>query len=66
MLQAPQSYDEVFKEYLQDLPEDYREMAIQCKAFTKPRKIRNPTDLLLLNHLNDAPSCANHPAIAEK
>ena len=48
MLQAPKSFDEVFEEYLQDLPLDYREMAIEFKAFVKPRKIKNPTDLLLL------------------
>lgn len=48
MLQAPKSFEEVFEEYLQDLPLDYREMAIEFKAFVKPRKVKNPTDLLLL------------------
>lgn len=48
MLQAPKSFEEVFEEYFQDLPLDYREMAIEFKAFVKPRKVKNPTDLLLL------------------
>ena len=48
MLLAPKSFEEVFEEYLQALPLDYREMAVEFKAFAKRRKVRNPTDLLLL------------------
>ena len=47
MLQASKSFEDVFEEYLQDMPLDYHEMAIEFKAFTKPRKIKNTTDLLL-------------------
>lgn len=38
--------DTTFESFLQELPEDYRELAIEFKAFCRPRKIKTPAQLL--------------------
>jgi DDE family transposase len=38
--------DTTFESFLQELPEDYRELAIEFKAFTRPRKIKTPAQLM--------------------
>ena len=38
--------DTTFESFLQELPEDFRELAIEFKAFTRSRKIKTPEQLL--------------------
>jgi hypothetical protein len=38
--------DTAFDSFLQELPADYRELAIEFKAFTRSRKIKTPAQLL--------------------
>jgi Transposase DDE domain len=38
--------DTTFESFLQELPEDYRELAIQFKAFCRSRKIKTPEQLM--------------------
>ena len=38
--------DTTFESFLQELPEDYRELAIEFKAFTRSRKIKTPEQLM--------------------
>lgn len=38
--------DTTFERFLQELPEDFRELAIEFKAFTRSRKIKTPEQLL--------------------
>lgn len=38
--------DTTFDSFLQELPADYRELAIEFKAFTRSRKIKTPAQLL--------------------
>lgn len=38
--------DTEFERFLQELPEDYWDLAIEFKAFTRGRKIKNPVQLL--------------------
>jgi hypothetical protein len=38
--------DTVFEQFLQELPEDYWELAIEFKAFSRARKIKSPAQLL--------------------
>lgn len=38
--------DTTFERFLQELPEDFRELAIKFKAFTRSRKIKTPEQLL--------------------
>ena len=38
--------DSAFERFLQELPEDYWDRAIEFKAFTRPRKIKTPAQLL--------------------
>ena len=38
--------DSAFERFLQELPEDYWDLAIEFKAFTRPRKIKTPAQLL--------------------
>lgn len=38
--------DTPFKRFLQELPEDFRELAIEFKAFSRSRKIKTPEQLL--------------------
>ena len=40
------SVDTTFERFLQELPEDFRELAIEFKAFTRRRKIKTPEQLL--------------------
>ena len=35
-----------FERFLQELPEDCRELALELKAFTRSRKIKTPEQLL--------------------
>ena len=35
-----------FESFLQELPEDYWELAIEFKAFTRSRKIKTPAQLM--------------------
>jgi hypothetical protein len=41
-----ESMDTTFEQLLQELPPDYRELAIQFKAFCRSRKIKTPEQLL--------------------
>ena len=38
--------DTTFERFLPELPEDYRELAIEFKAFTRSRKIKTPEQLM--------------------
>lgn len=38
--------DTTFESFLQELPQDYRELAIEFKAFTRSRKIKTPEQLM--------------------
>lgn len=38
--------DTTFERLLQELPPDYRELAIEFKAFSRSRKIKSPEQLL--------------------
>ncbi|MGF1615459.1 MAG: hypothetical protein ACFCVA_16550 [Gammaproteobacteria bacterium] len=38
--------DSAFERFLQERPEDYWDRAIEFKAFTRPRKIKTPAQLL--------------------
>jgi hypothetical protein len=38
--------DTTFESFLQELPEDHRELAIEFKAFTRSRKIKTPEQLM--------------------
>ena len=38
--------DTTFERFLPELPEDYRELAIQFKAFCRSRKIKTPEQLM--------------------
>lgn len=38
--------DTTFESFLQELPEDYQELAIEFKAFTRSRKIKSPAQLM--------------------
>jgi hypothetical protein len=38
--------DTTFDSFLQELPADYHERAIEFKAFTRSRKIKTPTHLM--------------------
>lgn len=38
--------DTTFESFLQELPEDFRELAIEFKAFTRSRKIKTPEQLM--------------------
>jgi hypothetical protein len=38
--------DTTFESFLQELPADYRELAIEFKAFTRSRKIKTPAQLM--------------------
>ena len=38
--------DTTFESFLQELPEDYQELAIEFKAFTRSRKIQSPAQLM--------------------
>ena len=38
--------DTTFESFLQELPEDYRELAIEFKAFARSRKIKTPEQLM--------------------
>ena len=38
--------DTTFERFLQDLPADFRELAIEFKAFSRSRKIKTPEQLL--------------------
>ena len=40
------SVDTTFERFLQELPADYRELAIEFKAFCRGRKIKTPEQLL--------------------
>lgn len=40
------NFDTTFEGFLQELPEDYRELAIECKAFCRSRKIKTPDQLM--------------------
>ena len=40
------SVDTTFERFLQELPADFRELAIEFKAFTRSRKIKTPEQLL--------------------
>lgn len=42
------SADTLFRQFLQDLPPEFEEMAYQFKAFTRHRKIKSPLQLLRL------------------
>ncbi len=36
------NFDTRFENFLQELPEDYRELAVEFKAFCRSRKIKTP------------------------
>jgi len=38
--------DSAFERFLQELPQEYGDLAIEFKAFTRPRKIKTPAQLL--------------------
>ena len=38
--------DTTFERFLQEQPEDFREMAIEFKAFSRSRKIKTPEQVL--------------------
>ena len=38
--------DTSFERFLQELPEDFRELAMEFKAFSRSRKIKTPEQLL--------------------
>jgi hypothetical protein len=38
--------DTAFERFLQELPEDYWELALEFKAFSRARKIKSPAQLL--------------------
>ena len=38
--------DTTYERFLQELPDDFRELAFEFKAFTRSRKIKNPEQLL--------------------
>jgi len=38
--------DTTFERFLQELPEGYRELAVERKAFWRSRKIKTPDQLL--------------------
>lgn len=40
------NFDTTFESFLQELPEDYRELAIEFKAFCRSRKIKTPDQLM--------------------
>ena len=40
------TFDTTFESFLQELPEDYRELAIEFKAFCRSRKIKTPDQLM--------------------
>lgn len=40
--------DTMFQQFLQELPQDYESLAYQFKAFTRPRKVNTPLQLLRL------------------
>ncbi len=41
-----ENLDTTFEQLLQELPPDYRELAIQFKAFARSRKIKTPEQLM--------------------
>jgi hypothetical protein len=45
---SPQSSNILFEQFIQELPENYHELAYEFKAFTRARKIRSPLQLLEL------------------
>ena len=47
-MRPPQPLDNLFDQFLQELPPDYREQAYEFKAFTRVRKIRSVDQLLQL------------------
>ncbi|MCP4370484.1 MAG: transposase, partial [Deltaproteobacteria bacterium] len=42
----PSASDIAFEQFLQELPEDYDPLAREFKAFCRPRKIKNPAQLM--------------------
>jgi len=46
MMKLPHSTSILFDQFIQELPSNYHEMAYEFKAFTRPRKIRSPLQLL--------------------
>jgi len=46
MVLPPKSKEKVFEELLQDLPPEFKELAIEFKAFTRFRKIKTVEELL--------------------
>jgi hypothetical protein len=46
-MSLPSGYgDTTFERFLQEQPEDFREMAIEFKAFSRSRKIKTPEQVL--------------------
>ena len=43
---ALNNFDTTFESFLRELPEDYRELAIEFKAFCRSRKIKTPDQLM--------------------
>lgn len=48
MLPLTNPVQQSLEQLLQDLPSEYQEMAIEFKAFVRPRKIQNPMELMQL------------------
>ena len=46
MQQPPYGPDTMFDDLLQDLPPEVERFARECKAFTRARKIKTPSQLL--------------------
>jgi Transposase DDE domain len=48
MQRHPISAQPTFEDLLQDLPPDFQDMAIECQAFKRSRKVRSPMELMRL------------------